>query len=79
LDDASIAGHTPRSENQLIGSGSWPLYSLHARDPAGATAGKERDVTQRGSMPCLDLIDLDTYIGALAGLDVTVIRDAADA
>ena len=39
----------------------------------------KRDVTQRGSMPCLDLIDLDTYIGALAGLDVTVIRDGADA
>jgi len=39
----------------------------------------KREVTQRGSMPCLDLIDLDTYIAALAGLDVTVIRDGADA
>lgn len=37
------------------------------------------EVAQRGSMPCLDLIDLDTYIGALEGLDISVLRDAADA
>ncbi|SRR5579871_1856394 len=34
---------------------------------------------RRGAMPCLDLIDLDTYLGALKGLDVKVIRDAIDA
>jgi saccharopine dehydrogenase-like NADP-dependent oxidoreductase len=34
---------------------------------------------KRGAMPCLDLIDLDTYLQALEGLDITVIREAADA
>jgi saccharopine dehydrogenase-like NADP-dependent oxidoreductase len=33
----------------------------------------------RGATPCLDLIDLDTYLGALKGLDIEVIRDAVDA
>jgi hypothetical protein len=33
----------------------------------------------RGATPCLDLIDLDTYLGALKGLDIDVIRDAVDA
>jgi hypothetical protein len=33
----------------------------------------------RGATPCLDLIDLDTYLKALEGLDISVIRDAVDA
>jgi hypothetical protein len=33
----------------------------------------------RGATPCLDLIDLDTYLKALEGLNVTVVRDAVDA
>jgi hypothetical protein len=31
-----------------------------------------------GARPCLDLIDLDTYLGALAGLDISVFRDGAN-
>ena len=33
----------------------------------------------RGAIPCLDLIDLDTYLDALKGLDIDVIRDTVDA
>jgi NAD(P)-dependent dehydrogenase (short-subunit alcohol dehydrogenase family) len=36
-------------------------------------------LTKRGAMPCVDLIDLATYLHALDGLDISVIRDAADA
>jgi hypothetical protein len=31
---------------------------------------------ERGARPCLDLIDLTTYLKALEGLDISVIRDA---
>ncbi len=34
---------------------------------------------QRGAMPCVDLIDLDTYLAALGSLDISVVRDAASA
>src|SRR6266849_3738551 len=33
----------------------------------------------RGATPCLDLIDLDTYLKALEGLDISIVRDAVDA
>lgn len=33
----------------------------------------------RGATPCVDLIDLETYLAALRGLDITVIRDPIDA
>jgi hypothetical protein len=33
----------------------------------------------RGATPCLDLIDLDTYLKALEGLNISVVRDAVDA
>jgi len=33
----------------------------------------------RGATPCLDLIDLDTYLNALDGLDISIVRDAVDA
>lgn len=36
-------------------------------------------VTQRGAMPCVDLIDLDAYLAALEGLDIDIIADARDA
>lgn len=32
-------------------------------------------LARRGAMPCLDLIDLDSYLAALRGLDITVFRD----
>ena len=32
-------------------------------------------VAQRGATPCVDLIDLDTYLAALEGLDIEIIRD----
>ncbi len=34
---------------------------------------------QRGAMPCVDLINLDTYLGGLKGLDISVIGDSANA
>ncbi len=37
------------------------------------------EVRQRGATPCVDLIDLDSYLAALEGLDIRVIRDAAGA
>jgi saccharopine dehydrogenase-like NADP-dependent oxidoreductase len=37
------------------------------------------EVPQRGAMPCVDLIDLDAYLAAIEGLDISVIRDTADA
>jgi hypothetical protein len=37
------------------------------------------EVPQRGAMPCLDLIDLDSYLEALEGLDISVIRDPVHA
>lgn len=33
-------------------------------------------LAKRGAMPCVDLIDLATYLAALGGLDISVIRDA---
>jgi NAD(P)-dependent dehydrogenase (short-subunit alcohol dehydrogenase family) len=35
------------------------------------------EIHQRGASPCLDLIDLDTYLAALSELDITVFRDAS--
>ena len=37
------------------------------------------EVRQCGASPCVDLIDLDTYLTALEGLDISVIRDGVDA
>jgi NAD(P)-dependent dehydrogenase (short-subunit alcohol dehydrogenase family) len=37
------------------------------------------EVVQRGASPCLDMINLDDYLAALDGLDISVIRDAGDA
>jgi hypothetical protein len=34
------------------------------------------EVIRRGAMPCLDLIDLDAYLAALKGLDITIFKDA---
>jgi hypothetical protein len=34
---------------------------------------------QRGATPCVDLVDLESYLGALAGLDIEVTRDDIDA
>jgi hypothetical protein len=31
-----------------------------------------------GAMPCVDLIGLDEYLGALKGLDISVIADPVD-
>jgi hypothetical protein len=36
-------------------------------------------VDMRGATPCLGLIDLDSYLKALEGLDISTIRDAVDA
>jgi hypothetical protein len=33
------------------------------------------EIGQRGASPCLDLIDLDTYLAALSQLDITVVGD----
>lgn len=37
------------------------------------------ELPHRGAMPCLDLIDLDTYLNALTGLDISVITDNENA
>jgi NAD(P)-dependent dehydrogenase (short-subunit alcohol dehydrogenase family) len=37
------------------------------------------EVVERGAKPCLDLINLETYLAALTGLDIEVIRDSTDA
>jgi saccharopine dehydrogenase-like NADP-dependent oxidoreductase len=37
------------------------------------------EVQQRGASPCVDLIDLDAYLAALEGLDISLIRDPLDA
>jgi hypothetical protein len=36
-------------------------------------------LAMRGATPCLDLIDLDTYLKALDGLDINIVRDAVGA
>lgn len=37
------------------------------------------EIARRGATACVDLIDLDTYLAALDGLDISIIRDAIDA
>lgn len=37
------------------------------------------EALERGAMPCIDLIDLDSYLAALEGLDISVIRDPVHA
>jgi saccharopine dehydrogenase-like NADP-dependent oxidoreductase len=37
------------------------------------------EISRRGASACLDLIDLDSYLGALSGLDISIIRDRDDA
>lgn len=37
------------------------------------------EIAPRGATPCIDLIDLDTYLAALEGLDIEVVRDGIDA
>jgi short subunit dehydrogenase-like uncharacterized protein len=39
----------------------------------GLAAGS---VTERGARPCLDLIDLDAYIAALEGLDISIVTES---
>jgi hypothetical protein len=34
------------------------------------------EVAARGARPCLDLIDLETYLGALQGLDISVVTES---
>jgi NAD(P)-dependent dehydrogenase (short-subunit alcohol dehydrogenase family) len=49
--------------------------------PSILLAGKlaRGEVPVRGAMPCLDLIGLDEYLGALEGLDIAVHEDTVDA
>jgi NAD(P)-dependent dehydrogenase (short-subunit alcohol dehydrogenase family) len=37
------------------------------------------EVPRCGASPCVDLIDLDAYLGAFGGLDISIVRDAANA
>jgi hypothetical protein len=39
----------------------------------------KRQVAKRGATPCLDLIDLDAYLAALEGLDISIVRDPVHA
>jgi hypothetical protein len=36
------------------------------------------EIAQRGAKPCIDLIDLDSYIAALEGLDIEIIQGDID-
>ena len=51
---------------------------MHARDPFLARRLASGEALQRGAMPCVDLIDLDAFLAGLEGLDISVIRDAAN-
>jgi NAD(P)-dependent dehydrogenase (short-subunit alcohol dehydrogenase family) len=37
------------------------------------------EISQRGASPCVDLINLDTYLAALRGLDISIIGNAMNA
>lgn len=37
------------------------------------------EVEKRGAFPCVDVIDLNAYLAALEGLDISITRDAGDA
>ena len=37
------------------------------------------ELPQAGARPCVDLIDLDSYLAALDGLDISIVRDSAHA
>lgn len=37
------------------------------------------EIERRGATPCVDLIDLDTYVTALRGLDISIVRDDQNA
>jgi len=37
------------------------------------------ELPERGAMPCLDLISFEDYVGALEGLDISVLADPLDA
>jgi hypothetical protein len=37
------------------------------------------EAPQRGAMPCIDLVDLDSYLAALKGRDIGIVKDAANA
>jgi hypothetical protein len=45
----------------------------------GASLRFEQERVARGALPCLDLIGLDEYLGALEGLDISVRTDLLDA
>jgi hypothetical protein len=45
----------------------------------GASLRFEQEGVARGALPCLDLIGLDEYLGALEGLDISVHADLLDA
>lgn len=38
----------------------------------------KNEMDRRGAMPCVDLINLDEYLAALDGLDITVVADPID-
>jgi hypothetical protein len=62
----------------IAGSGHGPYIP---RMPAILLARRlaSGEALPRGAMPCVDLIDLDAYLAALAGLDISVIRDGGSA
>ena len=58
--------------------GPRPLHSMHpgVLSARWLASGK---ALERGARPCVDLINLDTYLGGLKGLDISVIGDSANA
>lgn len=76
------AGHDGRSKQRrfhlIARSGHGPYIPCI---PAILLARRlaEGSLEKRGAMPCLDLVDLDTYLKALEGLNISIVKDAIDA
>jgi hypothetical protein len=57
----------------------WNWRRAHTVTEIGASPRFEQERVARGALPCLDLIGLDEYLGALEGLDISVRTDLLDA
>ena len=57
----------------------WSWWRAHTVTEIGASLRFEQERVAPGALPCLDLIGLDEYLGALEGLDISVHADLLDA
>jgi short subunit dehydrogenase-like uncharacterized protein len=61
----------------IAGSGHGPYIPCTPAILLGLALANGR-MTTRGARPCLDLIDLDTYLAALQKLDISIVRIAGE-